>query len=76
MRIPVDELITELGLANADLVNASTEQLTFKMVQKARKGKPLTPNVKNKIINALQTLVPDNSPCAPNISKLFSVPKK
>jgi len=48
--------MTELGLSNADLVKASTEQLTFKMVQKARKGKPLTPNVRNKIIAALKTL--------------------
>ncbi len=50
--------MTELGLSNADLVKASTEQLTFKMVQKARKGKPLTPNVQNKINGALKVLVP------------------
>ena len=36
---PLDELMTELGLSNADLVKASTEQLTFKMVQKARGGR-------------------------------------
>ncbi len=53
---PLDELMTELGLSNADLVKASTEQLTFKMVQKARKGKPLTPNVQNKILAALKVL--------------------
>lgn len=55
---PLDELMTERGLSNADLVKASTEQLTFKMVQKARKGKPLTPNVQNKILAALKVLVP------------------
>ncbi len=54
--------MTKLGLSNADLVKASTEQLTFKMVQKARKGKPLTPNVQNKIIAALKALVPGKSP--------------
>ena len=53
--------MTELGLSNADLVKASTEQLTFKMVQKARKGKPLTPNVQNKIVAALKVLLPDKS---------------
>jgi len=59
---PLDELMTELGLSNADLVKASTEQLTFKMVQKARKGKPLTPNVQNKILAALKVLLPGKSP--------------
>ncbi len=48
--------MTRLGLSNADLVKASTEQLTFKMIQKARKGKPLTPNVQNKILAALKVL--------------------
>lgn len=53
--------MNRLGLANADLVKASTEQLTFKMVQKARKGKPLTPNVQYKILAALQTLRPEDN---------------
>jgi len=59
---PLDELMTGLGLSNADLVKASTEQLTFKMVQKARKGKTLTPNVQNKILAALKVLIPGKSP--------------
>ena len=46
------------GLSNADLVKASTEQLTFKMVQKGRKGKPLTPNVQGKILRALAAVRP------------------
>ena len=50
-----------LGLSNADLVRASTEQLSFKMVQKGRKGKPLTPNVQNKILRALQALRPQDN---------------
>lgn len=53
---PLDELMIEGGLSNADLVKASTQQLTFKQVQKARQGKPLTPNVRNKIIAALEAL--------------------
>ncbi len=56
---PIDKLMVSRGLKNADLVEASTEQLTFKMVQRARKGRRLTPNVKNKILNAFQALNPD-----------------
>lgn len=58
---PLDALMTRLGLTNADLVKASTEQLTFKMVQKARKGKLLTPNVQQKILTALQTVRPEDN---------------
>ena len=48
-----EEILLALGLKNNDLVKASTEQLTHKMVAKARKGKPLTPNVQMKILKAL-----------------------
>lgn len=57
----LDALMIRLELSNADLVKASTEQLTFKMVQKGRKGKPLTLNVQNKILRALQTLRPEDN---------------
>ena len=50
---PLDSVLTRLGLANSDLVSASTEQLSHKMVQKGRKGRRLTPNVRLKILNAL-----------------------
>ncbi len=56
---PLDLLMTKLGLTNANLVDASTEQLSFKMVQKGRKGKRLTPNIQEKILNALMKLKPD-----------------
>jgi uncharacterized protein YbcV (DUF1398 family) len=58
-RQPLDELMEKLGLSNADLVAASTEQLTFKMVQKGRKGKRLTRNVQEKILNALLAAKPE-----------------
>jgi len=51
---PIHRLMTELNLENADLVSASTEQLTFKMVAKARKGRYLTMNVRLKVLHALQ----------------------
>ena len=50
---PLDEIMTRLGISNSDIVNASTEQLTHKMVQKGRKGRRLTPHIKQKIANAL-----------------------
>ena len=49
----LEKIMAELSLKNNDLVKASAEQLTHKMVAKARKGKPLTPNVQMKILNAL-----------------------
>jgi hypothetical protein len=55
---PFDALMTELGLSNADLVNVSTEQLTFKAVAKARKGKPLSVNMRRKVLGALRIARP------------------
>lgn len=58
---PLDELLTRYGLSNAHLVNASTEQITFKMVHKARRGRHLTPKIKTKILNALHNCLPDET---------------
>lgn len=55
---PLDALMTQLGLSNADLVKASTEQLTFKMVHKGRTGHRLSSNVQEKIHNALLAAKP------------------
>src|SRR4051812_27125443 len=55
---PLDTLMTRLGLTNAQLVEASTEQLSFKMVNKGRKGQRLTPNIQEKILRALQAAKP------------------
>lgn len=56
---PIDAIMTKLDLTNALLVQVSTEQLSFKMVQKARKGRRLSPNVQTKILNALKAVRPD-----------------
>ena len=56
---PIDSLMTRLGLSNADLVRFSTLQLSFKMVQKARKGRRLTSKAKTKILNALHLALPE-----------------
>ena len=50
---PLDALMTKHGLSNHALVAASTEQRSHKVVQKARKGRRLTPRAKNKILSAL-----------------------
>lgn len=50
---PVAQLMTLHELKTGDLVEASTEHITRKMVVRACKGRWLTPNVKSKILRAL-----------------------
>jgi hypothetical protein len=49
---PIARLMAERGLKGQDLVAASTEQITHKMVSRACKGRRLTPHVQIKILNA------------------------
>jgi len=50
---PIARIMADNDLKAQDLVAASTEQITHKMVSRACKGRRLTPNVKMKILNAL-----------------------
>ncbi len=50
---PLDEMMTKLNLRSHDLVEKSTEQLSHKVVAKARKGRKLTQKSKFKILDAL-----------------------
>ena len=50
---PIAQKMKEHGLSNHDLVNASTDQITHKMVAKACKGRRLTKNVQNKVVRAM-----------------------
>ena len=50
---PIARLLTTLGLSAHDLVAASREQLTHKMVRRGCKGRRLTPRVQLKLLNAL-----------------------
>jgi hypothetical protein len=50
---PIAQIMAELGLKPHALVAASTEQLTHKMVSRACRGRRLTPNVKFKVLHAL-----------------------
>jgi hypothetical protein len=49
---PIARLMAERGLKAKDLVAASTEQITHKMVSRACKGRRLTRHVQFKIVNA------------------------
>ena len=50
---PIAKIMDDKGLKSHDLVEASTEQITHKMVSRACKGRKLTPKVKLKMQNAL-----------------------
>ena len=50
---PLGELLVKHDLSHRDLVAASTEQITHKMVNRAVRGRRLTPHVMAKICNAL-----------------------
>jgi hypothetical protein len=57
---PLNRLMVELGLKSHDLVAASTEQITHKMVQRGCKGRRLTKNVQGKLLRALNTATGNN----------------
>ena len=50
---PIAEVLDSLELKPNDLVQASDEQLTHKMVARAVKGRRLTDRTRNKVIRAL-----------------------
>jgi hypothetical protein len=52
---PLARLLMELELKPHDLVAASTEQITHKMVSRGCKGRRLTRNVQGKLLRALNT---------------------
>ncbi|TDU73181.1 hypothetical protein EI77_01649 [Prosthecobacter fusiformis] len=50
---PLDSLMTEAGLDNHALVSASSEPMTHKAVQRARKGRRLTTHMQRRMATAL-----------------------
>lgn len=50
---PIDRVMSEAGLSNKAVVEASTEMITFKVVQKARKGRRLTRRMQDKVVRAI-----------------------
>jgi len=65
---PIDAKMLELGLDNHALVAVSTEQLTHKMVSKARNGRFLSSNVRQKVQRAFNKAT--NSNCT--LADLFN----
>ena len=57
---PIDQLLHDLKISNHDLVLASTEQLTHKMVAKARRGRWLSSKVRQKILRAFNKASGEN----------------
>lgn len=54
---PLDAIMTEHGLGNHDLVAASAEPMTHKAVQRARKGRQITPHMRLRMAAALNQAV-------------------
>jgi len=50
---PIAKIISDAGLKPHDLVSASDEQITHKMITRASKGRRLTINTQIKVLNAL-----------------------
>ena len=52
---PLVGVMADCGLSVHDVVAASSEQITHKMVSRGRKGRRLTPHVQMKILRAVNT---------------------
>ncbi|MEO0446096.1 MAG: hypothetical protein AAF191_08475 [Verrucomicrobiota bacterium] len=63
---PLDQLLFDLSLRGKDLVSASSEQITHKMVIRARKGRRLSRRVQDKILRALLAAAPGKGPFSLN----------
>ncbi|MHC4291861.1 MAG: hypothetical protein ACYTEU_09210 [Planctomycetota bacterium] len=57
---PIIELLEKHKLTHHDLVAASTEQITHKMVSRGCKGRKLSRRVQLKLVNALNTATEQN----------------
>ena len=61
---PLVQLMAERGLDAHDLVAASGEQLTHKMVARAMKGRRLTKNTMGKVLRAWNRAADDDQPAS------------
>ena len=52
---PIENILTKHNLAHHDIVAASSEQITHKMVARACKGHKLSRRVQLKIVHAVNT---------------------
>ncbi len=68
---PVLSIMVDHGLAGHDLVSASSDQITHKMVSRACKGRRLTRRVQLKILAALNAATEKEY----SLSDLFNYPR-
>ena len=54
---PLDGMMKEWSISNHDMVDVSTEQLSHKQVQKARKGRRLTLKMMQKVTRAFNVTI-------------------
>jgi hypothetical protein len=57
---PILRIMAGRGLKPHDLVAASTEQLTHKMVARACRGRRLTPHIQRRVLDALNRVAGGN----------------
>lgn len=50
---PIKQIMEQHNLESSQLISASTENITYKMLARACKGRRLNPTVQQKICNAL-----------------------
>lgn len=73
---PLGALLERHQLRPTDLVQASDEQLTHKMVARALKGRRLTRNTAEKVLRALNSSIiqPEGETVAYRMDELFNYP--
>ena len=54
---PLDEMMDAWGMSNNEMVDVSTEQLTHKQIQRARKGRRLTLKMMQKVNRAFNVTI-------------------
>ena len=59
---PLDGLMLEHRLSNSDVVEASPEPVTHKMINKARRGRRLSRKVQMKVLAALNAAMTKSQP--------------
>jgi len=57
---PITNIMSDAGLKPHDLVSASDQQITHKMITRACKGRRLTINTQLKVLNALNNATGKN----------------
>ncbi|MBF0478206.1 MAG: hypothetical protein HQL26_01860 [Candidatus Omnitrophica bacterium] len=57
---PIDGIMNQLKVDNAQVVKSSTEQLSFKMLKKAREGRRLNRKIQLKVWRALNITTAKN----------------